>query len=181
MTDLYEIKTALHNNSGINADVRDNIFELVVVFNNKFPNVSLEHLKEHLKTLKIRKVNKFLNNDISMYDCKNNVLYFNKNKMNDDYDFRHVLMYELINIISSNGFQTGFNSDGKFEALNTGYTEILANFLVGNNGEKLVYPNEAVMANMIGIIAGEDKLFDPYFNNDAKVLLNALTEAGVEL
>ena len=51
MTDLYEIKTALHNNSGINADVRDNIFELVVVFNNKFPNVSLEHLKEHLKTL----------------------------------------------------------------------------------------------------------------------------------
>ena len=61
MTDLYEIKTALHNNSGINADVRDNIFELVVIFNNKFPNVSLEHLKEHLKTLKIRNVNKFLN------------------------------------------------------------------------------------------------------------------------
>ena len=181
MTDLYEIKSALHNNSGINADVRDNIFELVVVFNNKFPNVNLDRLKEHLKTLKIRKVNKFLNNDISMYDCKNNVLYFNKDKMNNEYDFRHILMYELINIISSNGFQTGFNSDGKFEALNTGYTEIIANFLVGNNGERLIYPNEAVMANMIGVIAGEDKMFEAYFNNDAKILLQALTEAGVEL
>ncbi len=181
MTDLYEIKTALHNNEGINPDVRDDIFELVVVFNNKFPAVSLERLKKHLKTLKIRKVNKFLNNDVSMYDCKNNVLYFNKDKMTDEYDFRHILMYELINIISSNGFQTGFNSEGKFEALNTGYTEILANFLVGNNGSKLIYPNEAVMANMIGVIAGEDKMFDAYFNNDAKVLLQALTEVGVEL
>ena len=92
-----------------------------------------------------------------MYDCKNNVLYFNKDKMTDEYDFRHILMYELINIISSNGFQTGFNSEGRFEALNTGYTEILANFLVGNNGSKLIYPNEAVMANMIGVMAGEDK------------------------
>ena len=106
---------------------------------------------------------------------------FNKDKMTDEYDFRHILMYELINIISSNGFQTGFNSEGRFEALNTGYTEILANFLVGNNGSKLIYPNEAVMANMIGVMAGEDKMFDAYFNNDAKVLLQALTEVGVEL
>ena len=34
---------------------------------------------------------------------------------------------------------------------------------------------------MIGIIAGEDKLFESYFNNDAKILLNALVEAGVTL
>ena len=44
-----------------------------------------------------------------------------------------------------------------------------------NNGEKSIYPNEAIMANMIGIGAGEDKLFEAYFNNDAKILLNALT------
>lgn len=181
MTNLDNIKNALDNNSNLESNIKDNLFELVLIFNNKFPDVDLEKLETHFKSLKIKRTNKFLNHDISMYDCKNNILYFNKNKMIDDYDFRHVLMYELINIISSNKYQTGFNAEGKFEALNTGYTEILANYLVGNNGEKLIYPNEAVMANMIGVIVGEDKLFDSYFKNDPKILLNALVEAGVEL
>lgn len=181
MANLDSIKVILDNNNNINNEVKDNLFELIVIFNNKFPEVTLDNLEKHLKYLKIKKTNKFLNQDISMYDYKNNVLYFNKALMNEQYDYRHILMFELINIISSNSFQTGFNSDGKFEALNTGYTEILANFLVGNNGEKLIYPNEAIYANMIGIIAGADKLFESYFKNDAKILLNALVEAGVTL
>lgn len=181
MANLDNIRIILDNNSNISKDVSENLFELILVFNNKFPEVSLDNLEKHLQTLKIKKVNKFINNDISMYDHKNNVLYFNKDHMNKEYDYRHILMFELINIISSNSYQTGFNSDGKFEALNTGYTEILANYLVGNNGEKLIYPNEAIYANMIGIIAGENKMFESYFNNDAKILLNALIEAGVTL
>lgn len=181
MANLDSIEVVLDNNKNINKEVKDNLFELIVIFNNKFPEVNLDNLEKHLKTLKIKKTNKFLNQDISMYDYKNNVLYFNKDRMNDEYDYKHILMFELINIISSNSYQTGFNSDGKFEALNTGYTEILANYLVGNNGEKLIYPNEAIYANMIGIIAGEDKLFESYFKNDAKILLNALVEAGVTL
>ena len=181
MANLYDVKASLHNNNNLDGEVRDNIFELVMIFNNKFPEVSLDNLNEHAKTLKIKKTNRFLNSDISMYDYRKNILYFNKSKMTDDYDFRHILMYELLNIISSNKYQTGFNSEGKFEALNTGYTEILANFLVGNKGEKLIYPNEAIMANMIGIVAGEDILFDAYFKNDAYILLNALTKAGVTL
>lgn len=181
MANLENIKVILDNNISINREVKDDLFELIIIFNNKFPEVSLDNLEKHLKNLKIKKTNKFLNQDISMYDHKNNVLYFNKDRMNEEYDYKHVLMFELINIISSNNYQTGFNVDGKFEALNTGYTEILANFLVGNDGEKLIYPNEAIYANMIGIIAGEDKLFDAYFKNDAKILLNALVEAGVTL
>ena len=47
--------------------------------------------------------------------------------------------------------------------------------------EKLLYPNEAIMANMIGIVAGNDNLFESYFKNDPKILLNALMKAGVEL
>ena len=181
MANLDNIKIIIDNNRNINKEVNENLFELIVVFNNKFPQVSLDNLEKHLKTLKIKKTNKFLNQDISMYDHKNNILYFNKDRMNEEYDYRHILMFELINIISSNSYQTGFNVDGQFEALNTGYTEILANFLVGNNGEKLIYPNEAIYANMIGIIAGENKLFESYFKNDAKILLNALVEAGVTL
>lgn len=181
MTNLDNIKNVLESNFNITKEIRDNLFELIVIFNNKFPTVSLDNLESHLKSLKIKRSSKFFNNDISMYDYKNNILYFNQERMTDDYDFRHILMFELLNIISSNKYQTGFNVDSKFEALNIGYTEILANYLVGNSGEKLIYPNEAIMANMIGIVAGNDNLFESYFNNDPKILLNALMKAGVEL
>ncbi|MBE6138186.1 MAG: hypothetical protein E7173_00385 [Firmicutes bacterium] len=181
MTNLDNIKNVLDSNNDITQEIKDNMFELIVLFNNKFPTVSLDNLEGHLKSLRIRKSSKFFNQDISMYDCRNNVLYFNQERMADEYDFRHILMFELLNIISSNKLQTGFNSESKFEALNIGYTEILANYLVGNSGEKLIYPNEAIMANMIGIVIGNDNLFDSYFNNDPKILLNALVKAGVEL
>lgn len=181
MTNLDNIKNVLESNNNITREIKDNLFELIVIFNNKFPEIDLGNLESHVKTLKIKKSSKFFNNDISMYDYRNNILYFNQARMSDDYDFRHILMFELLNIISSNKFQTGFNSEGKFEALNIGYTEILANYLVGNNGEKLIYPNEAIMANMIGIVAGNDNLFESYFKNDPKILLNALMKAGVEL
>lgn len=181
MTNLDNIKNVLDSNNNITAEIKENIFELIVIFNNKFPSVSLNNLESHLQSLKIKKSSKFLINDISMYDFRNNILYFNQERMSNDYDFRHILMFELLNIISSNKFQTGFNSDGRYEALNIGYTEILANYLVGNNGEKLIYPNEAIMANMIGIVVGNENLFESYFNNDCKILLNALTKAGVRL
>lgn len=181
MTSLDNIKISLESNKNLTREIKDNLFELVVIFNNKFPGVNLDSLENHIKNLKITKSSKFFNNDISMYDCRNNILYFNKNRMLDHYDFRHILMYELINIIASNNYQTGFNVDGKFEALNVGYTEILANYLVGNSGEKLFFPNEAIMANMIGIIVGNDTLFESYFKNNPKILLDALVRAGVEL
>lgn len=181
MTNLDNIKNVLESNDDITQGIKENLFELIVIFNNKFPEVNLDNLASHLHTLKIKSSGKFFTKDVSMYDCKNNVLYFNKYSMSEEYDFKHVLMFELLNIISSNHTYTGFNVDGKFEALNIGYTEILANYLVGNSGEKLLYPNEAIMANMIGIVAGNDNLFDSYFKNDAKILLSALTKAGVQL
>lgn len=181
MTNLDNIKNILESNNDITKEIKDNLFELIVIFNDKFPQVDLTNLESHLKTLKIKRSGRFFNNDISMYDCRNNVLYFNQDYMLEDYDFKHILMFELLNIISSNKYHTGFNVDSKFEALNIGYTEILANFLVGNSGEKLIYPNEAIMANMIGIVAGSENLFESYFNNEPRILLNALMKAGVEL
>ena len=181
MANLDSIKVVLDSNNEIIQTVKDNLFELIIIFNNKFPEVSLDNLASRLQTLKIKSSGKFFTKDVSMYDCRNNILYFNKFSMSEDYDFKHVLMFELLNIISSTNTYTGFNVDGQFEALNIGYTEILANYLVGNSGEKLLFPNEAIMANMIGIVAGNDNLFDSYFKNDAKVLLSALSKVGVQL
>jgi len=177
---LDNIRTSLENNKYITKEVSEGIFELVVIFNNNFPNVNLENLNKRLKTLKIEKTSKFEKSHISKYGFKKNILYFNSDEISKEYDARHVMMFELLNIITSNDVQTGFNTDNRFIALNVGFTEILANYLVGNSGEKLLYPDEAIMTNIITTVVGFENMLYAYFNNDSKYLLNKLMETGVK-
>ena len=115
-----------------------------------------------------------------MYSNVNNVLYLNGEKLND-YDARHVLMYELLNIASSTDTKRGFVEDGRFEALNVGYTEILANYLVGNESDKSLYQEQAIETNLISIIIGEDVLRKAYFGNDTNLLIEGFNNAGVQV
>ena len=181
MTDLDVIKNALDTNEYLTEEMKDDLFELTVVFNKQFPEVALDKLSEKLKNLKIEKINSFLTKKVSKYDLNRNTIYFNAKELSKLYDVRHLLMLEILNIISTSNEYSGFNYEGKFEALNIGYTEILANYLVGNNGEELVYPHEAVMANLLSIVIGNDVMQKAYFENDYKLLLNAVKEAGIDL
>ena len=90
------------------------------------------------------------------------------------------MMFELLNIITATQNQTGFNTDNRLVALNVGFTEILANYLVGNEGEKILYPDETIMTNLITSVIGFENMLYAYFNNDSKYLLNKLMEAGVK-
>lgn len=173
------IRETLEKNKYISKEVGEGIFELVVIFHNNFPNINLENLNNRLKTLKIEKTSKFEKSHISNYSFKKNILYFNSDEINKEYDAKHVMMFELLNIITSTDKETGFNTDNRFVALNAGLTEIIANYLVGNNGEKLLYPDEATMTNLITTIVGFENMLYAYFNNDSKFLLNKLMETGV--
>lgn len=174
------IRETLNNNKNIMKEVADGIFELVVIFHNNFPNVKLENLNTRLKTLKIEKTSKFEKGNISNYSFKKNILYFNSDEVSKDYDAKHIMMFELLNIITATDTQTGFNTDNRFVALNIGFTEIIANYLVGNNKELLLYPDEAIMTNIITTIVGFENMLYAYFNNDSKFLLNKLVEKGVK-
>ena len=181
MTDLDTIKNTLDSNTYLSQEMKDNIFELVVLFNKNFNQIALDNLNERLKTLKIEKISSFLSKRVSKYDIHKNTIYVNDKELKKDYDVRHILMLELINIISSNNEFSGFNYEDKFEALNIGYTEMLANYLVGNDGEEMIYPHEAVMANLLSIVIGEDVLEKAYFQNDYKLLLDNVKKVGIEL
>lgn len=181
MTDLDIIKNTISTNTYLTQEIKDDIFELVVIFNKEFPEVALDTLNEKLKDLSVEKISSFLTKKVSKYDIRKNVIYFNEKELVKSYDARHLLMLELLNIISTSTNYSGFNIDGKFEALNLGYTEILANYLVGNNGEELIYPYEATMANMISIVVGQDVLKKAYFENDYRLLMRAVEDAGVDL
>ncbi len=181
MTDLDTIKNTLSTNPYLSTEIKDNLFELVVLFNKNFKEIALDNLNERLKTLKIERISSFLSKRVSKYDIHKNIIYFNDKELKKDYDARHILMLELINIITSNNDFSGFNYDGKFEALNLGYTEVLANFLVGNDGEEMIYPHEAVMANLLSIVIGDDTMKNAYFQNDYKLLLDTVKKVGIEL
>lgn len=181
MITLEDIKGTLDSNNKLNDEIRDNLYSLIHIFSERFPNISLENLNRNLKTLQIVKSNKFINKRVSRYNYATNILEFNIDKINEGYDMKHVMMSELLNVITNNGKQIGFNYNNKFEALNAGYTEVLSNNLVGNESDIPYLENEIISTNMIALMVGNDTLFDAYFNNDVELLVNKLVNEGVDI
>lgn len=181
MVSLDNIKESLDNNTNLTDEMRDNLYSLIYIFIKSYPNVDLTNLNNNLKTLVIEKSNKLINKRISKYNPFTNVLEFNIDRISEGYDIKHVMMHGLLNIITNNGKQTGFNFENRFEALNEGYTEILTNNLVGNESDIPYLENEIISTNMISIMVGNDVMFNAYFNNDADLLVNNLVNEGVEV
>ncbi len=175
---LEDVKVALDSNLELTDELRDNIYGLVHIFNEKYPDISLNNLCNNLHTLKIVKSNKFLNKRVSKYNYMTNTIEFNVNVMNEGYDMKHVFMYDLLQVITNNGVMTGFNQNDQFRALNAGYTEILTNNLVGNESDIGDLDSEIISTNIISYILGDEILFNAYFNNDANLLTNAMLEKG---
>lgn len=171
--DLNEIKNSLNSNPNLTDDIKDCLMELISLFNSKFPNISLTNLNNRLKTLKIIRGSRFLIKNSSYYDPIDNEILINLVKIDDSIDCKHVFMRELLNMITAKDNFTGFNKDNAYEALNIGYTEILANYLVGNENES-EYEDEIVATNMIAEVIGNDTLFNAYFNNDETLIMNSV-------
>jgi len=178
---LEEIKDVLDSNSKLSDEIRDNLYSLIHIFRKKYPEIKLDNLISKLKTLEIIKSNKFVNKRVSKYNFVTNILEFNIDEINKGYDMKHVMMFSLLEIITNNGFQTGFNKNNKFEALNAGYTEILTNNLVGNESHIEYLQDEVITTNMIALMIGNDVIFNAYFNNDTDLLVNSLINEGVEI
>ena len=173
---MEEIKIILNENKGITAEVKDNLLELITIFNNTFKDVDLSNLKDRLKTLKIKRESMYLAKLPCEYKPFNNEIVINIGRF-ENCDARHWLMHVLLGIITAKENYYGFNnSDNTFVALNEGYTEIITNNLVGDVNDNY-FADEIIMTNLIGKIIGEDVLYDAYFSNDSNKVLKAMIEA----
>lgn len=170
---LGRIKESLNSNLYLTDDIKENLYELVEIFNNQFPEVDLTNLEEKLKTLQIEKGSKFLVRGLSQYKPLENKILITLSQLDDDTDCKHILMRELLNVMTSKDNFTGFNNDNEYEALNIGYTEMLANLLVGNESVN-EYENEVIAADLMVSLIGEEYVFKAYFNNDVNCIINAL-------
>lgn len=178
---IEEIKASLQQNQNLTQELKDNFLELITIFQKKFPGVSLENLNNRLKTLTIENLNRYTSLEVSKYDPIQNTLKVNEERLNRDVDAKHILMYELLSILTAKDNYTGFNFNHQFEALNIGYTEILTNYLVGNETEEFVHADEIIATNLVSISIGNDILLHAFFNNDYMTLTKSLIEAGIEL
>lgn len=173
MVELEDIRTSLDSNPYLTSDIKDNFMELITTFKENFPDVDLNNAKERLKTVKVVKGSKFLLKRTSSYNPLNNEILISLSKVTDDLDCKHILMRELLNLITAKDNFTGFNKDNGYEALNIGYTEILTNFLVGNDSLN-EYEDEVIEANLIAKLIGGDSMYNAYFTNNVDIILNTV-------
>lgn len=169
---LGRIKESLNLNLYLTDDIKENIYELVEIFNNQFPEVDLTNLEEKLKTLQIEKGSKFLVRGLSQYKPLENKILITLSQLDDDTDCKHILMRELLNVMTSKDNYTGFNVDNKYVGLNVGYTELLTNLLVGNESVN-EYENEVIAADLMLSLIDEQIVFNAYFKNDINLILEA--------
>lgn len=135
MNELNVTYQAIDNNETFSEALKENFKDLITVFHQNFSEVSLDNFNERIKRLIIKKGNKYITKDAVEYNPKENVLYLNEEKLNN-VDAKHELMFAILTIISASNNGYGFDTDGKLKVLNVGITEILANFLVGNESEE---------------------------------------------
>lgn len=178
---VEEVEAVLNENPNLTQDLKIHFLELVAIFHKQFPTISLENLKNRLRTLKIEQLNRYISTEVSKYDPVLNTLSINEERLGHEVDAKHILMYELLSIMTAKDNYTGFNFNHQFEALNIGYTEILTNYLVGNETEEFVHSDEIIATNLISISIGNDILLHAFFNNDYMTLTKSLIDAGIEL
>lgn len=176
---MNQIEETLEKNTNISDSVKKNISELVSIFHNKFPNVDLKNINKRLSSLVIDSGSKYVYKEVSNYNPISNILILNMDELAKNHDMKHVLMYEILNMITAKDNYTGFNKDNKLIALNTGYTEILTNNLVGNDSDIEYHVDEVIATNLIANMIGNDIMFKAYFTNDFNLINNVLENVGL--
>ncbi len=179
MDTLEDIKVSIKNNPNLNDDIRNKLMELILIFKKKIPNIDLSRLNERLKTVKFGKISKFERKGTYYYDVLKNEILFSKN-LEGNYDIDNLLIKAILEMTTSTATYTGFSSDEKLVALNLAYTEILANYIIGNEGDSDL-EEEMLITNLLSHIIGKDTMFNSYFMNNGEPIIKAMQDAEVGL
>lgn len=179
MDSLEMIKLSLNRNPELNDEIREKFFELTLIFHKKFPEINLSRLSEKLSNVKFGKIGKFERKGTYYYDVFKNEILFSKD-LEGNYDIDHLLIKAILEMSTSTGKFTGFNSDSRLKALNLAYTEILANYIIGNEGDSDL-EEEMLLTNLLSHIVGKDTMFNSYFSNNGEPIIKAMLDAEVGL
>ena len=179
MSSLEDIKVSLDSNGNLTDEMRDRFYFLTNVLTNKFKGVKLDTLNEKLKTVQLGRIGNFERKGTYFYDVVDNKILISK-KVKLDYDINHIFMKAILEMATSTGKYTGFSSDDRLRVLNLAYTEILANYIIGNEGDSDL-EEEMLVTNLLSHIVGKDTLFNSYFSNNGEPIIAAMQDSEVGL
>lgn len=179
MDSLGMIEISLKNNNNLTDEIRVKLFDLIKIFHKKMPEVNLNKLIEKISNVKFSKLSKLERKGIYYYDVLNNEISLSSS-VKDNFDIDNILVKAILEMATSTGKFTGFNSDERLYALNLAYTEILANYIIGNDGDTNL-EEEMLVANLLSHIVGKDTMFNSYFSNNGEAIINAMNDAEVGL
>lgn len=180
MITVENIKASLDANSNLSNDLKENLYELILIFHKNFKQIDLSNLNNRLQTLKIEPLNKYLTDEVATYQPLANVLSINAERLKEA-DAKHILMYHLLQMITAKENYSGFNYNDQFKALHIGYTELLANALVGHDVDSFIHGDEIVITNLLSCIIGDTVLREAYFQNNYMLLTQNLIDVGVTI
>lgn len=176
---LEQIQQNLNANKDFTKDFKYKIFELILLFNKKYPDVNLEKLCSKIKTVTFEKSGTFERRGTFTYDPKKNKVSFDAKRIKDsDYDIDNMMMKAVIAMATAKDTYYGFNKDDKLSALNKAVTEMIATSIVGNEGIS-DYEEEILIANLLSKVLGVDFLIESYFKNDSDAIFRKLVELEV--
>ena len=179
MNSLEDIKVSLDSNTNLTNDVKEKLYSLIEIFNKKIRGINLDKLNKNLKTVQLGRISVFERKGSYEYDVVENRILLSK-KANSNYDIDHILMKAILEMATSTGTYTGFSSDDRLRVLNLAYTEILANYIIGNEGDSDL-EEEMLVANLLSHIVGKDTLFNSYFSNNGDIIIDAMKDSEVGL
>ena len=157
MNELNMTYEAIASNENLSDPLKEQFMGLTQVFHQTFENVNLDNYNERIKSLRIKRGSKLFIKTDSEYSPRENILYINEDKLMET-DACHSMMMRTLEMVTAKDNYYGFNDNGKWEGINAGLTEIIANNLVGNEGAE---------KHLITEVAGFNNALNAYFNNNS--------------
>lgn len=178
---IQQVKSSLEQNSNLNEKAKENIFlivqkidsEMQTVYASQFSqkdSMPTNLLIERLKTLSLKMGSEFLNQEAYEYNIGDNTIYFRSKEIEERSQCNILCqaLLELIYIKDPRKVERGIDGR-KFVAIKKGTLEILANFIVQNDGEKGIAEDEQIIVNMMNIIT-DGKILECFLQADSKRL-----------
>ena len=101
MNQVDEFVKNITENENLTDNIKKNFLELIIIFNQQFQNVDMTLLIERIKSLKLRPISEYLCSNTFRYDVKENVLFFNEEKLEKEKNGKVSAMEALLQVMSN--------------------------------------------------------------------------------
>ncbi|MDD2180799.1 MAG: hypothetical protein PHW32_00265 [Bacilli bacterium] len=177
MVKVDELLNTIDNNQNLSLEIKENIKELINIYTSNTTNIDFETINTNIANLKIEATSKYLVSEPLKYNKTDETIYINTSEIEKEYDFKFLLMRELILM------QTYKNDIGKlrkdqFNPIYEGYASICANTLVGNDSPHNLYEDEIISVNLLSQIVGFESIEELFVNNNSQLLIDNLSKTG---